>query len=154
MNYKKLGKSDITVSEIAFGCMSLADDEQSSKQLLHQALDNGINFFDTADIYSYGNNEITLGKAFAGKRDKIILATKVGNQPRADGLGLDWNPSKKHILESIDKSLKRLQTDYIDLYQLHGGTLEDPIDETISAFEQLKKEGKIRSMVFPQSGLM
>jgi aryl-alcohol dehydrogenase-like predicted oxidoreductase len=145
MNYQKLGKSELLISEIAFGCMSLGNDDRQNKQLLHHALNNGINFFDTADIYRNGYNEITIGKAFAGMRDKIILATKVGNVPRADGNGFDWNPSKKHIMESIEGSLQRLDTDYIDLYQLHGGTIEDPIDETISAFEQLKKEGKIRA---------
>lgn len=144
MNCNKLGKSDLSVSEIAFGCMSLGNNEPLNKQILHQALDHGINFFDTADIYSGGQNEISVGNAFKGMRDKIILATKVGNQLRADGSGLDWNPSREHILKSIGESLKRLGTDYIDLYQLHGGTIDDPIDETVSAFEQLKKEGKIR----------
>src|SRR6478736_5597222 len=102
MKYQKLGKSELRVSEIAFGCMSLGNDDQQNRQLLHHALDKGINFFDTADIYSNGQIEITLGKAFEGMRDKVVLATKVGNQPRADGSGLDWNPSRKHILESIE----------------------------------------------------
>jgi aryl-alcohol dehydrogenase-like predicted oxidoreductase len=145
MNYQKLGKSELIVSEISFGCMSLGNDDEQNKKLLHGALDKGINFFDTADIYSGGQNEITIGKTFFGMRKKIILATKVGNQPRTDGRGLDWNPSRKHILESIEKSLRRLNTDYIDLYQLHGGTINDPIDETIDAFETLKQQGKIRT---------
>jgi aryl-alcohol dehydrogenase-like predicted oxidoreductase len=85
-----------------------------------------------------------VGRLFQSKRDQVILATKVGNQWRADGSGWDWNPSKKYILESVEQSLRRLNTDYIDLYQLHGGTLQDPIDETIAAFEQLVQEGKIR----------
>jgi aryl-alcohol dehydrogenase-like predicted oxidoreductase len=107
-------------------------------------LDGGINYFDTADLYHKGENEIMLGRAFLGRRNKLILATKVGNQWRADGSGWDWNPSKKYILSSIDQSLKRLQTDYIDLYQLHGGTIEDPIDDVIETFEGLKSSGKIR----------
>jgi aryl-alcohol dehydrogenase-like predicted oxidoreductase len=74
----------------------------------------------------------------------VIIATKVGNQWRPDGSGWDWNPNKDYILKCVEGSLKRLQTDRIDLYQLHGGTIDDPIDETISAFEQLKQEGKIR----------
>jgi aryl-alcohol dehydrogenase-like predicted oxidoreductase len=74
----------------------------------------------------------------------VVLATKVGNVARPDGKGLDWDPSKKHILSSIDHSLKRLQTDHIDLYQLHGGTIADPIEDTIEAFEMLKQQGKIR----------
>ena len=78
------------------------------------------------------------------KRDQVVIASKAGNQWRADGSGWDWNSSKKHILAAAEESLKRLKTDYIDLYQLHGGTIDDPIDETIEAFEILKKQGKIR----------
>jgi len=144
MNYKPLGKSNLHISEISFGCMSLGDDHQENSNLLHRALDNGINYFDTADIYQKGFNEVTVGKAFTDRRDKVIIATKVGNVWRADGSGLDWNPTKAHILKSADESLQRLQTDYIDLYQLHGGTINDPIDETIEALEQLKEKGKIR----------
>jgi len=144
MNYNLLGKSDLSVSEISFGCMSLGNDDQTNAELLHQALDNGINFFDTADIYTHGENEITVGKAFKGLRKKVMIATKVGNVWRSDGSGLDWNPSKSHILHSVEESLRRLQTDYIDLYQLHGGTIDDPIEETIEAFEILKRQGKIR----------
>lgn len=144
MRYNVLGKSSLSISEVSFGCMSLGDDHTANKKLLHRALDAGINYFDTADVYSNGANEITIGNAFTGIRDKVIIATKVGNQPKQDGAGFDWNPSKKYILQSVEKSLGRLQTDYIDLYQLHGGTLDDPIDEIIEAFELLKQQGKIR----------
>ena len=144
MKYKQLGKSDLKVSEISFGCMSLGNDQAENHKLLHQALGQGINFFDTADLYQKGENEETVGKAFKGMRGQVILSTKVGNQWRADGSGWDWNPSKSYILQAVEDSLQRLQTDYIDLYQLHGGTIEDPIDETIEAFEQLKQQGKIR----------
>ncbi|AKQ45632.1 oxidoreductase [Rufibacter radiotolerans] len=144
MNYRPLGKSDLPVSEISFGCMSLKGEEKEDINLLHQALEGGINFFDTADLYDQGRNEEIVGKAFKGKRDQVILATKVGNQWRPDGSGWDWNPSKAYILEAVEKSMKRLQTSYLDLYQLHGGTLEDPIEETIEAFELLKAQGKIR----------
>ena len=85
-----------------------------------------------------------VGRALKEKRTEILLATKVGNQWKADGSGWEWNPKKSYILESVEGSLRRLGTDYIDLYQLHGGTIDDPIDETIDAFEQLVKEGKIR----------
>lgn len=112
--------------------------------MIHRAIDLGINFFDTADLYNKGLNEEMVGKAIKQKRDNIILATKVGNQWRADGSGWDWNPSKEYILQSAEGSLKRLQTDHIDLYQLHGGTMDDPIDDTIEAFERLKQQGKIR----------
>ncbi|OKL38561.1 aldo/keto reductase [Pontibacter flavimaris] len=144
MKYKQLGKSDLSISEVSFGCMSLQGDENESIKLLHQALDKGITYFDTADLYDKGKNEETVGRAFKGMRDKVIIGTKVGNQWRPDGSGWDWNPSKTYILQAVEQSLKRLQTDYIDLYQLHGGTIDDPIDETIEAFEQLKQQGKIR----------
>ena len=144
MQYHFLGKSDLKVSEISFGCMSLGEDQVANHKLLHQAFDLGVNFFDTADLYQKGWNEESVGEALKPIRDRVIIASKVGNQWRADGSDWDWNPSKAYILESIDKSLHRLKTDYIDLYQLHGGTIDDPIDETIEAFEQLKKAGKIR----------
>lgn len=144
MDYHTLGKSTLSISEVVFGCMSLGTDDAANTVLINVAIDSDINCFDTANIYQDGYNEETLGKALKGKRKNIILATKVGNQRRADGKGLDWNPRKDHILSEIEKSLKRLQTDYIDLYQLHGGTTDDPIDETIEAFEILKEQGKIR----------
>ncbi|MBC7950043.1 MAG: aldo/keto reductase [Chitinophagaceae bacterium] len=144
MQYRPLGKSSIKISEIGFGCMSLGkNEENTSLRLLHRAVDRGINFFDTADLYDKGANETTLGKAFRSMRKDLVLATKVGNQWRDDGSGWDWNPNKEYILKTAEESLKRLQTDYIDLYQLHGGTIEDPIDETVEAFELLKQQGKI-----------
>jgi aryl-alcohol dehydrogenase-like predicted oxidoreductase len=144
MQYNSLGKTDISISQIGFGCMSLDGTHDDNAKILHHALDHGINYFDTADVYNKGENEITVGKAFKSVRSKVIIATKVGNQWKKDGSGFDWNPSKAHILQSIDENLRRLQTDYIDLYQLHGGTIDDPIDETIEAFETLKTQGKIR----------
>ena len=144
MEYCFLGKSDLHVSRLGFGCMSLDPKDPQGVNILHKALDAGLNYFDTADLYNKGQNEMMLGLAFRDKRKELILATKVGNQWRNDGSGWDWNPSKKYILSSVDQSLKRLQTDYIDLYQLHGGTMEDPIDDVIEAFEWLKSTGKIR----------
>jgi len=124
--------------------MSLQTDQTQNTKILHYAIDLGINFFDTADLYNKGMNEISVGKALKEKRHQIILASKVGNQWRADGSGWDWNPRKEYILQQIDGSLQRLQTDHLDLYQLHGGTIEDNIDESIEAFEILKQQGKIR----------
>ncbi len=144
MEYKKLGKSDLNISCIGFGCMSLKDNQAENEKILHQALEYSINYFDTADLYDKGMNETSVGKAFKGKREQAVIATKVGNQWRADGSGWDWNPGKEYILTAVEESLRRLQTDYIDLYQLHGGTIDDPIDETIEAFELLQKQGKIR----------
>jgi len=144
MEYTNLGKSDLKISRIAFGSMSLSMGESAGIQLIHEAIGMGVNFFDTADLYDKGANEEMVGRALKDLRSRVVLATKVGNQWRADGSGWDWNPSKEYILECVDKSLKRLQTDYIDLYQLHGGTLEDPIDDVIETFESLQAQGKIR----------
>ncbi|MGB8193347.1 MAG: aldo/keto reductase [Chitinophagaceae bacterium] len=144
MNYRKLGTSDLSVSAIGFGCMSLGSDHAEDARIIHHAIDKGINFFDTADLYDKGMNEEALGKALKGKRSEVVIATKAGNQWRPDGSSWDWNPKKEYILNAVEKSLERLQIDYIDLYQLHGGTIDDPIDETIEAFEILKQQGKIR----------
>lgn len=131
------------ISRIAFGCMSLGDEYAASERILHRALELGINFFDTADLYAKGLNETMVGKALKPYRQNVYIASKVGNQWRADGTGWDWNPRKDYILEQVEGSLKRLQVDHIDLYQLHGGTIEDNIDESIEAFELLKQQGKI-----------
>ena len=144
MEYQQLGNSALKISRIGFGCMSLKLDATGNEKILQQAIAEGINFFDTADLYERGANEELVGKALKAKRKEVILATKAGNQWRADGSGWDWNPRKEYILACADKSLQRLQTNYIDLYQLHGGTINDPIDETIEAFELLKQQGKIR----------
>jgi len=140
----RLGKSDLWVNPVGFGCMSLGEHVSGYTDLLRKAVDAGINYFDTADLYQKGLNELYVGEALKPVRKNVIIATKVGNQWRPDGSGWDWNPSKAYILKHIDLSLKRLKTDYIDLYQLHGGTIDDPIDETIEAFERIKEQGKIR----------
>ncbi|MEJ7586942.1 MAG: aldo/keto reductase [Ferruginibacter sp.] len=144
MKYQLLGKSGLNISRIGFGCMSLQPRQPDLEFLIDKAVDSGINFFDTADLYHKGLNETDIGRALAQKRKNVILATKAGNQWRADNSGWDWNPGKKYIIACADQSLLRLQTDHIDLYQLHGGTMEDPIDETIEAFELLQQQGKIR----------
>jgi len=144
MLHRRLGNSDLKVSEIGFGCMSLTHDEEASTRILHEALAGGINFFDTADLYQSGQNEVWLGKALGRKRQDMVIATKVGNRWRTDESGWDWDPSKEHIHAAVKQSLQRLRTDYIDVYQLHGGTLEDNIDETIEAFEELVDAGYIR----------
>jgi aryl-alcohol dehydrogenase-like predicted oxidoreductase len=143
MNYRQLGSSSLRISEIGFGCMSLKGDYAENERIVNTALDSGINFFDTADLYDKGENEKLIGSILKDKRGQVKLATKVGNQWRNDGSGWDWNPRKEYILSAVEESLRRLQTDYIDLYQLHGGTIDDPIDETIEAFEILQQQGKI-----------
>ncbi|AXK20402.1 aldo/keto reductase [Bacillus sp. COPE52] len=144
MKKRQLGNSDLFVTEMGLGCMSLGTSETEAMRIIDEAIDLGINFFDTADLYDYGLNEEFVGKALKGKRDQIVLTTKVGNRWTEEKNGWAWDPSKAYIKAEVKESLRRLQTDYIDLYQLHGGTLEDPIDETIEAFEELKKEGIIR----------
>ena len=102
MEYKQLGESDLNISRIGFGCMSLKrESEQEATNLLHRAMDLGIIFFDTADLYDKGWNEMVVGKALKEKRNKVIIATKVGNQWRADGSGWDWNPRKEYILKAV-----------------------------------------------------
>lgn len=124
--------------------MSLQGDAAANELIIKRALELGINYFDTADLYDKGENEIKLGNLLKADRQRAIISTKVGNEWRPDGSGWDWNASKGYIIGAVEESLKRLQTDYIDLYQLHGGMIDDPIDETIEAFEQLKAQGKIR----------
>jgi aryl-alcohol dehydrogenase-like predicted oxidoreductase len=144
MQYQALGSSSLQISRIGFGCMSLKPEQKNIQYLIDSAVDKGINYFDTADLYDKGINEINIGKALKLKRDKVIIASKAGNQWRSDGSGWDWNPKKEYILKVAEQALKRLQTDYIDLYQLHGGTINDPINEATEAFELLKQQGKIR----------
>ncbi|TMN20739.1 aldo/keto reductase [Lentibacillus cibarius] len=145
MKKNQLGQSDLYVSELTLGCMSLGTDSNQAKAIIDRALDAGINHLDTADLYSFGRNEEIVGSAIKDKRDQIILTTKVGNHFDRDQQDWFWDPSKEHIEQGIKDSLHRLGTDYIDFYMLHGGTIDDPIDETIEAFESLKSEGLIRA---------
>ncbi len=144
MRYYQLGQSDLIISDISMGCMSLGEDHRENARIIHRACDEGINYFDTADLYDQGFNEKTVGRALQDRRSAIILASKVGNRWKSDGSGWDWVPRKAYIKKAVFGSLRRLRTHYIDLYQLHGGTLEDPIDEVIEAFEELKTAGHIR----------
>jgi aryl-alcohol dehydrogenase-like predicted oxidoreductase len=141
---RRLGNSDLLVTELGLGCMSIGTDETAARKIIETALAEGINYFDTADLYDFGENEVIVGNALKEVREKVIIATKAGNRWNRERTGWSWDPSKAYIKEAVKGSLKRLGTDYIDLYQLHGGTIEDPIDETIEAFEELKAEGFIR----------
>ena len=143
---KNILKSGIEISELGLGCMSLGTDYKKAQPIIESAIDNGITYFDTADIYDQGVNEEIVGKALKKyqNRDDIVIGTKVGNRLTDDG-HMTWDPSKKHIKESVKGSLKRLGLNHLDLYQLHGGTIDDPLDETISAFDELKQEGYIRA---------
>ncbi|WP_416968992.1 aldo/keto reductase [Streptomyces sp. 4F14] len=154
MQYVKLGSTGLDVSRICLGCMTygLPDrgthewtlDEEASRPLIRQALDAGINFFDTANVYSDGTSEEIVGKALAdfAARDEIVLATKVHNRmrPGPNGAGL----SRKAILTEIDHSLTRLGTDYVDLYQIHRFDPHTPVEETMEALHDVVKAGKAR----------
>jgi aryl-alcohol dehydrogenase-like predicted oxidoreductase len=142
---RQIGTSSLFASELGLGCMSLSPElGDENERIVKTALDLGINYFDTADLYGYGWNEELLGTLLKDVRKDIILATKGGNDWTASKEGWKWNPSKRYIKSAIKASLKRLRTDYIDMYQLHGGTIDDPMDETIEAFDELVNEGVIR----------
>lgn len=144
MEYLPLGRSGPIVSRIGLGCMSLpVEDSLVCEKIVHAAIDAGISLIDTADLYDRGRNEEVVGMALQGCRDRVVLATKVGNRWRSDGSSWDWDPSPVHIRRAVEESLRRLKTDRIDLYQLHGGTLGDPIDEVVGVFEDLKSAGRI-----------
>jgi aryl-alcohol dehydrogenase (NADP+) len=152
MDYIRLGETGMKVSRLCLGCMSYGTPEwrdwvlpeKESLPFFKRALERGINFFDTADMYSRGVSEELTGKALReyAERDEVIIATKVFNpmkeDPNARGL------SRKHILDSIDASLKRLGTDYVDLYQIHRWDYETPIEETLEALNDLVRWGKVR----------
>lgn len=143
MVQKKLGQSNLSPTVIGLGCMSFHSLE-TGRPVIEKALELGINYFDTADLYDRGENERIVGAVLKSRRNDVLIATKVGNQLKKDGSGWDWNPRKTYIKTAVHESLRRLQTDYIDLYQLHGGTIDDPVEETIEAFEELRQEGHIR----------
>ncbi len=144
MEYRRLGKSGLLVSEIGLGGNNFGGriGEQESISVIHKALDLGINFIDTADIYSQGNSEVCVGKAVKGKRSDVIIATKfagpMGTLPN------DRGTSRYHILKAVEASLKRLSTDYIDLYYVHMPDAATPIEETLRTLNDLVRSGKVR----------
>ena len=148
MEYAFLGNTDIKVSRICLGCMSFGKaglmhdwtlDEKQSEEMIHYALDNGINFFDTANCYSAGTSEEYLGKALKNvPRDKVVIASKVYFN--------DGRLSKAAIEREIDGTLSRLGTDYLDLYIIHRFDYETPVDETMQALDSLVKAGKVRAL--------
>ncbi|MBO1197898.1 aldo/keto reductase [Staphylococcus simiae] len=143
---KNILKSGIELSELGLGCMSLGTDFKKAQPIIERAIEQGITYFDTADMYDKGVNEEIVGRALKKyqQRDDIVIGTKVGNRLTNNG-DTTWDPSKAYIKEAVKGSLKRLGLDHLDLYQLHGGTIDDPLDETISAFDELKQEGIIRA---------
>ncbi len=144
MQYRKLGRTGVWVSEIAFGCAHLGSepsDESEAIKLVHRAIDLGINFIDTANIYVGGRSEEIVGKALKGMRHQVVLATKVRGR-MGEGRN-DEGLSRYHIFRQVEASLRRLQTDYIDLYQVHWWDENTPLDETLRALEDLVRQGKV-----------
>jgi len=153
MEYIRFGSTGLKVSRICLGCMSYggpterwpwALDEETSRPFIQRALELGINFFDTANVYSNGMSETVVGRALRdfASRDEVVIATKVRTEmgPGPNDRGL----SRKHILSAIDASLKRLGTDYVDLYQIHRWDYETPIEETLEALHDVVRAGKAR----------
>jgi aryl-alcohol dehydrogenase-like predicted oxidoreductase len=144
MKLRKLGTSDVDVSVIGLGCNNFGFvanmDVEASRKVIDAAIDFGINFFDTSD--SYGTSEDILGEVLGERRKKIVLATKVGSKPNA--LGEKSGASRGYILAEAEESLRRLRTDYIDLYQIHYPDTKTPIEETLRALDDLVKSGKVR----------
>lgn len=143
---KNILKSGIELSELGLGCMSLGTEYDHAESIIERALEHGITYFDTADMYDKGQNEEIVGKALKKYQDRgdIVIGTKVGNHLKDDGSTF-WDPSKKYIKSQVKTSLQQLGVEHLDLYQLHGGTIDDHLDETISAFDELKQEGIIRA---------
>ena len=149
MRYRTLGDSGLLVSVVGLGCNNFGGrlDNARTRAVVDAAIDEGITLFDTADMYGGdGGSELALGEALAGRRDKVVLATKFGHQ----GADMGYGPAagakggRKYIRLAVEKSLTRLRTDHIDLYQLHTPDPLTPIDETIAALDELVTEGKVR----------
>jgi len=159
MQYRTLGKTGIKVSPYALGAMMFGKlgnpDHDDAVAIIHKALDAGLNFIDTADRYSAGESEEIVGKALKGRRDNVVLATKfygpMGTDPNQQGTSRRW------IMAAVDASLRRLHTDYIDLYQVHRPSPDTDIEETLSALTDLMRAGKVRaigSSTFPVSEIV
>ena len=148
MEYRTLGKSSLSVSAIGLGCMSLSGvygkaDDAESVGLIHHALDVGVNFFDSSDVYGWGHNEELLGRALRGRRDRAIIATKFGNFRNPDGTGgVSGRP--EYVAQACDASLRRLGVETIDLYYQHRVDTSVPIEETVGAMARLVERGKVR----------
>src|SRR6195952_2873179 len=159
MEYRTLGRTGVKVSPLCLGAMMFGawgePDHDESIRIIHKALDAGINFIDTADAYSRGESEEIVGKALKGRRDDVVLATKaflpMGDDPNQRGTSRRW------LTRALDNSLRRLQTDHIDLYQIHRPAPDTDVEETLSVLTDLMRAGKVRaigSSTFPASEIV
>lgn len=158
MQYAMLGNTGLAVSRLGFGALTFTQGDKTissvykvgaklADQLVGRALDAGVNFFDTADVYAGGESEVLLGAALKPHRDRVVIATKVGNRGSKTDL-LHSGLSRRHILWSVDQSLKRLGTDWIDFYIAHCEDPFTPLEETLSAFDAVVRSGKVRYIGF------
>src|SRR5437868_11735784 len=157
METRELGKQGLRVSALGLGCMGMSEfygdrDEAESIAAIHRALELGITFLDTADMYGPFTNEVLVGKAIRGKRDQVVVATKFGNVRGEDGSFLGVSGKPDYVRKSCDGSLRRLGVEYIDLYYQHRVDTEVPIEETVGAMAELVKAGKVRFLGLSEAG--
>jgi len=157
MQYRRLGKSSLVVSAEGLGCMGMSEfygdtDEQESIATIHEALDRGVIFLDTADVYGLGKNEELVGRAIKGRRHEVILATKFANVRGADGAFLGVNGRPEYVQQSCEASLRRLRISTIDLYYQHRVDPKVPIEETVGAMSRLVEQGKVRYLGLSEAG--